>query len=146
MFAPEVLYRLEARDLEVSQLDPLFAQINPAAALLATLSDVVYTVPTDRVLVLQSAWLGLNPGAAQIATGALIMVRAAGTNLDFRLAGNYTRQGADVNMVAQWSGSLLIPPGWMIAAVSTFDAGANANAHSADVHGVLIPKANVQRV
>lgn len=145
-FFPESLFVLSERDHQVTWLDPLFAQINPAGAAVTSFSEVIYTVPNDRSLLLQGAFIGSNPGAGQIGTSCILMVRTPNASLDYRLAANYTRQGADVNMALNWSGSLLIPSGWRIAAVAEFDAGVAVNAISADVLGLLLPNGNIQRV
>lgn len=146
MLFPEFLYQLNARDQQVTWLEPLFTQINPAAALQAAWSELVYQVPNDRVLVLTHVFASANPGGAQGVTDLAIFARVPLSSPAYRLLFFSETIVAGLTRATRWQGELLLPPGWQIAISATFDAAAVANAVSADVAGVLIPTGTIQRL
>lgn len=142
---PEQLYQLSQRDLQVTWLDPaIFQNIDILAAV--SVNTTLFTVPEGRVLLLQSVSAIADPGAAQSCRSVSISLLQPVSATLFPLARETFAVAADQDRVANWSGSIMVPPGYGINALATFDAAVAANSIRGDMVGLLIPLANVQRV
>ena len=148
---PEQLYRLSARDQQVTWLDPFYQRATQAAAAL-NLSLVWGPVPEGRVLFLQSLLVRCIPGAGARLTGGWVGVQVPGASVVAYLLAGLTPEIADpvppgtgpVRFIA-WSGSILVPPRWQFEASVDFGAVA-ASVIEGTAVGVLVPIGNVQRV
>lgn len=145
MFVPEFLYRLSQRDEQVTWLDPrLFDEVAAVAAASVTVQDVV---PEGRVLLLQSACATQTPGAGQNITRLTLQVVGQVANAPaVLLATDSTIGAANDQSDINWSGSIIVPPGWTVRGSGAFSAGVAVNNVRLSYAGVLIPVANVQRV
>lgn len=144
MFFPEALYLLSQRDQQVTWLDPVvfdsnqsLAQVNVTAA---------YTVPTGRILILQNVSVEFAAGAGQTVTWGGAVIRPVPTPSPYGiLMAEYFAAGA-VKVTVNWSGSIIVPSGWLVQSDAIFNAGANPNYAALAMHGILIPVGNVQRL
>jgi len=103
----------------------------------------VYTVPGDKILVLSCATGIALPGAGQICTELNFVVSINTISFEFYRSGEVLVNSGIRSGV--WSGELWIPPEASILGSGVFDAGANSNSVTFTIHGVLIPRGNVQR-
>lgn len=146
MFFPEFLYQLSKRDQQVTWLDPRFAQESASAAALGATVEVLQ-VPDGQCFILQTFFAEAIPGLAQGVTRILLELIPPTGGLTQRIAGaHWTPAVANQTRETQFSGSLLIPPGWRLQARGGYDAGAAANTITGDVNGIFIPVGNVQRL
>jgi hypothetical protein len=148
MFFPESLYLLSQRDQQVSWLEPLALRDTFAAGIAAAnIQRLVYTVPIDRLLILQAFSFLATAGAAQTVNDVRIDIVP-------RLSAEIVRVwSADSRYMStggvaggNWTGSILVPPQYTLRANFLFNAGAAANFFDLGVHGLLIPVGNVQRI
>jgi hypothetical protein len=77
VFFPEFLYQLSGRDQQVTWLDPSFSAVGDSALNVFVTVDAL-TVPSDRVLVLQSVVGMAEPGAGQNVTDIRLQLFAPG--------------------------------------------------------------------
>lgn len=145
MFFPEFLLRLSQRDEQVTWLDPLLIERVEAVANV-TVATLPATIPTDRALIIQTVVGQATPGAAQSVTELLLQIIAPGSNLLIDFAGESFPVVANQARHLNWSGSILIPPGWGVRARAAFDAGAAVNTARMELIGMFIPVGNIQRV
>lgn len=147
MFFPELLYQLSARDQQVSWLDPSVSRITAGAAA-PTVTANLLTVPAGLALILQALSVGLDPGAAQsiLNVAFRILPPAPAAAPEVLISNEWFVLTANQNRAHNWQGSVLVPPGWRLACVGTFDAGAANNVVDASHMGILIPIGNVQRI
>lgn len=143
-FFPEALYLLSDRDQQVTWLDPVLFEANVSLAQLNVIS--AFIVPTGRLLLLQNAVGDFAAGAAQTVSNAQIVVRPVATPNPYTLiAVNYYGPAVQQRFI-NWSGSIVVPPGWQVQADGVFSAAAAANYVDLAISGLLIPIGNVQRV
>lgn len=145
MFFPEFLYQLSGRDQQVSWLDPVAFFIQDAQ--LATTVSVLFTVPTESVLVLQHAFAQYSPAGAQTANiKKLELLPPVTTVPELRLDEDRVTGGAGVTQKLSWQGSIIVPATWRVRAHSTFSAAGVANTVNLTILGILLPIGNIQRV
>ena len=143
-FWPEALYQLAARDHQITWLDPVLFHTFTAAA--ATTVEAKFTVPAGRMLLLQSATVEAVSGAAQtVSYLAVVAIPPVGGVPFVALAGEWTT-GAPAKRFVNWSGSVVIAPGWIIDGTADYSAGAAANTTGLAIAGLLIPVGNIQRI
>lgn len=145
-FFPELLYQLSARDQQVTWLDPFIrrAETNLAAVQV----EATLQIPDGLVLMLQSAVISSVPGGAQVAQSGELGLRpvgvAAGNQID--LSGDMRANLAGSGVHLEWSGAVVVPPGWTVVGLTNFSAGAVANLVILMVVGILAPVGNIQRI
>jgi len=105
-----------------------------------------YVVPEGRILLLQNATADFAGGGGQTVTDAQIEVRPVATvNPEVYIALNY--YGAAVTgRFINWSGSILVPPTWIVQSAGNFSAGVAANYVNLAIAGLLLPLGNFARV
>jgi len=143
---PEALFLLSARDQQVTWLDPVLLDVEQTGLLVASVDQLLLTVPPDRALLLYNIALRSAPGAAQFVTDSLITVSPSTTGVAVRVVGDTTDYAANVVSFLNWQGTMLIPPTWRIFANMRWNAGAAANSWRVGLHGLLIPAGNIQRL
>lgn len=142
---PELLYQLSGRDQQVTWLDPVIVRVATSTA--AAQVNATFTVNTGRAFVLTSAIAAAVPGAAQNITDlSLVLQEPTGTT-------NVGLTGVEVTPAAglafqrlNFSGEVVLPPGWKVIAVGTYSAGVAANQTILTLTGILMPVGNIQRV
>lgn len=145
---PELLYQLSERDLRLTWLDPTFARFDETS----TTNPIVGTaieVPDDRALILTAAVMSASPGAGQSVTNLdLLIVRPTPDAVTIDLADLDISAApvADRPRKVNFSGAVLVPPGWRVRGQASFSAAAVANTVILTAMGVLIPPGNIQRV
>lgn len=145
MFFPEFLYRLSQRDQQVTWLDPSY-NTGLLSDTSVGLERNLVTVPDGRVLILESASVEADPGAAHACTRIRIVATTPVVNLDFVIAQATFAVTANLTQSLNWSGSLLIPPGWSVRMLGVFDAAVAANQIQGYSLGMLLPVGNIQRI
>jgi hypothetical protein len=145
VFFPEFLYQLSGRDQQVTWLDPSFSAVGNSALNVFVTVDAL-TVPSDRVLVLQSVVGMAEPGAGQNVTDIRLQLFAPGAQFAAVISRDPVDKAANIPAILNWSGSLIVPPLWRVLLAGSFNAGAVANAVTIWTAGILIPPANIQRV
>lgn len=144
-FFPESLYQLSERDQKVTWLDPALRTAN--LQLSATVVTVnLLTVPTDRAFLLQSATALGIPTAGQAVTALGIIARPPSSAVNIRIHQENFPIVASQQRNVNWSGSLILPPNWLLVCIGEFDIGAAANLTILDAIGMFIPSGNIQRV
>lgn len=145
---PEFLYQLSARDQQVTWLDPFFSNAESTGAAAALSANI--TPDRQRTFILSS--LSANAfvtGAATVAALLLLAVPPQG-NPQFAIAQTssaYTGGGAaGTQLQLNWSGELIIPPGWILRATALYSAAVAGNEVEMTAGGILIPAGNIQRV
>lgn len=148
MFFPEFLFQISQRDRQVTWLDPVFDSLAVSAANVLVESSIDPHPTDDRAFILQSAIARGDAGAAQTCDSLAIAIQREEGGDFYRLAltGNATAIAAGSIVALNWSGSVIVPPGWNIKARGNFNAGANANQVDLDIVGMLIPIGNIQRI
>lgn len=144
-FFPEFLYKLSDRDQEVTWLDPVVVHSDVSAAV-AVIQSAVYTVPGDRMLILQNVSMLANPAAGRAVIDLNFALQPPPPETTtYRVVQEFWTVAADVNRGLNWSGSILVPPLWRVSAIAVIDGAAGGQIVH-DIFGILIPKGNVQRV
>lgn len=136
---PEWLYKLLPGDAGSQQLGVVWRE-NTITAALVTVGGTVYTVPSDKCLVLTNATLHFTPGAAQTSNRRRLMADPPDGTTRYNI---WDAQGATAVATAtahDWVGEVVIPPGWKVRVEGEFSAGAAANISNAEIHGYLIPR------
>ena len=143
----EFLYRLadqEARSAPV--LQRVIARASPAATLATTIGVTVYTVPSDKVLLLKSLFAAATSGAAQTNDLLQWTIQA-----DFALATFISELAARRFTPALLNSETfffpddtIIMPGESLTVTGIFSAAGAANRVTGAVNGILMPKGNVQ--
>lgn len=140
MFFPTELMRFSLRDVGGELLEPFITDSVLSAAAAQVNSDLQVTVGFS--LLLQSVVASFQPGAAQNFTVVSVgLVPPDGTNF-VELNLNRTAGAANVSGVLTWSGSVLVPPRWIIRASGAYNAGVANNITRLDAVGMLVPVAN----
>lgn len=143
-FFPEGLYLLNPRDLQGTLLDPLLTRVVSQLANVNVNADVV--VPEGRCLLLQAAQVVSLPGAGQNSQGIVFQIFPPQGTLSVDLKRRSSPLGANVIDDIDWSGSVLVPPTWILRGAGSFNAAGAVNETRLHVAGVFLPVGNVQRV
>jgi hypothetical protein len=142
---PESLFKLSARDQQVTWLDPVILLFTTTLA--AVTVNSTFDVPDGRCLILFSGHCLAIPGAAQSVTRTRIVIRNPSQNyIDLDSANINPPLAANAWGNAKFHGQLMMPDGWQLRAEAEFSAGAAANRVDLSVVGLLIPIGNIQRV
>lgn len=145
MFFPEFLFQLSSRDQQVTWLDPVFAELGGTGTGINLVSGF-YTVPDARCLILQSARATADVVGGEIIENVRIVV-TRDQSIFYTLAEREVVGGAANTLYAvNWSGSILIPPGWLVAGAGSKNLAVQVGTIAASIFGLLIPIGNVQRV
>ena len=139
----DFLYSLSSRDSKITPLDILVDYVSVGG--LNVVADAVYTVPTDRVLILRSFTARATPGAAQnLLIGEVGITRVpfvAGQPLQSWLQ-YFVSAGAGVVSNASRILDILVPPSASIVFKTVYNANANPNTTELSLQGYLIPRGN----
>lgn len=141
---PEQLFVLSQRDQQVTWLDPYLRNTQSTVAAVSVNSGL--QVPVDRALLFYAAYAEFIPGAAQNVANNSISLFPASGSFEVKVKRNLIAGAANVPLILDWSGFILLPPTWIIRATAAFNAGAAGNTVELSVAGILIPPANIQRV
>jgi hypothetical protein len=133
------LFRLTARDSQVTPLDIVLHQ--DTGTFNSTGIAVRYTVPNTSVLLLSSYFAEANAGAAQVA-----QILFGEITLPFGQIGTFfdvLRQAAGTNLRMRGEpAQVMVPPGYSVRFEAVFSAAVAANALTAALTGVLVPRGN----
>jgi len=138
----EFLYQISGRDEQLSWLDLVLFEQNVAAAAGSVLSSG-NAVPERNIMVMRSACVECTGGGAQLTTGVALLLINPSASRNHIVAASY-----EINFQSHalnWSGELYIPPGWLVRAQGTFNAGVALNTTRLNYNGVQLPLGNVQR-
>lgn len=144
MFFPESLFLLSSRDQQVTWLDPLIRRIS--ATIAAGTVEAFEEVPVDRALIVQSLAMHALPGAAQNIENMAIALTPPGNGARIFVTVDRTTRAVNLQAALNWTGSIIVPPGWNVTVSGGFGAAAVANSVVLDIIGMLIPIGNVQRI
>lgn len=149
MIIPDRLWIPTAKDSRAQFAPVRIARRVSTTTAAATISQTVYTVPGDSVLVACAALIQGVGGAAQ----SPLLVRIASvdeagatiaTIASWSPGGAAGTGGAAGRLDGVWSGQAVIMPGEIVQAEADFDAGAVANILGVGFYGLLIPRGNWQ--
>lgn len=147
---PEFLFQLSARDQQVSWLDPVANVISVSQT--AVELTATYTVPNDRVLLLEYVTAFLRPFSTQniaIDTGIFVappLAAVSGTIVLRWLTQRTVALGAGVRDFQFADPHIIVPASWRVMCKASFNAGASLNDLVFSVFGTLIPLGNIQRI
>ena len=140
------LYRLSDRDLGAPYGRVYLPPEATATAGAATLSAVVQ-VQTDRPVLLTNLTALMLPGAAQTLTHGFLEMGPNNVVSAQRFIAIFVPQvglPAATRIVHNWTGEIIVPPGFFIRARGEFNAGAAANFVSLQAMGLSIPLGTMQ--
>lgn len=135
------------RDTDVSGPTALILSRHFQLSAGATLLEFFFSdLPKDRVLVLSNVSLLAAPGATQAGRAMSIQAFSQGVE-NFNIDQRIPLFVADINQVLNWQGEVYIQGGGpgtdTLRIFTVFSAGANANAITVGVHGMIIPRGNL---
>lgn len=140
---PEYLYKLTARDEQVTPLEifSVFDTDSVALAQITLLSP--YVVPEGKILILNNVDYEVDAGGAQFPLNAGLTYfppRQSGS------AGNLASVNFDAMLSTPCKESIqcdiALPGGSSLLGVANFSAGGIANTFSISLYGILIPRGN----
>jgi hypothetical protein len=141
---PEVAYQFRlARDTAESTLEQVAVNGQSLQASTLVTISALYTVPSNRILILSSMCaVGVGVGG-QIPQYVQMRVRQGGgvTQLIAEQSA-ITVPAAAARLACNWSGQVWLHPGWQISVRAAFDAGAAVNELYGYLYGMLIPRGN----
>lgn len=143
MFFPEFLYKLSARDEQVTWLDPVTRRLSITNA--AIFCGVDLLLPEGRALVLTQAICQTDPGAGQNVVSMRIYLQGP-DQITHDLVKSNTALAANLNGNLDWQGEVIVLPGWRLGLEGEFNAAVAANVTSGSFMGLSIPIGNIQRV
>ena len=142
MFFPEFLLKLSERDQQVTWLDPLSDNVNTIAN--STSITVTYNVQDGKVLLLQAANIRGISGAAQTCDRLQIVLAARAAAAGNALSLSFVAAALENSI--NWTGSVVVPPLWVIQGNVRFSAAVNPNDCRLSLFGMFIPVGNIQRI
>jgi len=138
---PEFLYKLTARDMQVTPLEIVTVTANNSG-LSTNIQTQLYTVPKGKILLLDTVSFFEVPGSGQkflcgrvSITGQNGSTIIAGRNANNATAGISYEDSVEFN-------SLAIGEGNIITVTNIFDSGVASNSSTNGLTGVLIPRGN----
>lgn len=142
MILPEACYNFSEKDLRGIFAEFVTEDASSSVAS-ASIQATIYTVPNDRLLIVQSLMAYATPGAAQNAVRILLgMVDRNGRNIVLSMPEKNV--GATVELIATvLPVELVIPQGSLLYCQGDFNAGAAANSVAAYMTGWLVPRGGV---
>lgn len=145
MFVPEFLYRLSARDEQVTWFDPVYDQVGQSSTG-ANHVNVSSAVPTGRAWLITHILATGNPAPAEnvIAINITLLDPLGTERLRLRDLEQALVGGAIAE--ALWNGEIMLLPGWTVRSAVSKNAAVSNMISFLNVFGVLIPIGNIQRV
>lgn len=121
-------------------------KLNGTAAA-TTVATATYMVPSDRIFILTALYIFMDPGAGQIAQYGNVALLLEGGVDSVPIMGTPIVENATVDLRLQnhWSGALWMAANQQIRGGGVFDAGVANNSLEVGMHGILIPRGNVQQ-
>lgn len=152
MLAPDFLYKLQEKDLEVTWLDPFIFRASNGVASVGVTADS-QPVPVGRACILQHALAtAFSGGASTTQNLTLDICQPVNIIPVVRLANQFFNENAGgVDIVANhasycsWTGSIIMLPGQFLRTNGNFSSGVPVNSMDIFGWGLLIPLANIQR-
>lgn len=135
---PEWLYRLLPGDQGSQQLGVIWRD-GAAAGVLTTVGTTVYTVPSDKCLVLTNLTGEFVPGAGETSSRRRFMADPPSGTVRYNILDDHVNIGASA-VSDNWQGEVIIPGGWKVRVEGEFAPGAASNAVNCELHGYLIPR------
>lgn len=148
MQVPEILFQLQQPIDVTSSMVQLLSRNGGLSDTAATLNVEVYQVPADKVLVLTGSVGRADPGAGQVAQRITFYYYddpGSSTQLAYSRAPASEFNIADLSIQHNCGHCAWMPPGATIGMQGNFDAGVNANLIQFAIHGILIPRGNIQQ-
>lgn len=146
MLAPEIAYQFRlAKDTASTMIEEVFVS-NETSLANVVVNNRVYTVPSDRILILTSVMGALEAGAAQIPYRLNIQLERNG--LARKLFVKYRHTDPAIDPLPARLGlnvpcEIWLHPGWSINVYGVYSAGAAANITEGCITGILIPRGNI---
>jgi hypothetical protein len=138
---PEFLYKLTARDMQVTPLEIVIVTANNSAPA-TNIQTQLYTVPKGKILLLDTVSFFEVAGAAQKFLNGRISVTGqngstiiAGRSAASATAGIPYADSVEFNSVAIGEGNI-------ITVTNIFDSGVASNSSTNGLTGILIPRGN----
>lgn len=144
MLLPEVAYQFRSSiDLASNTADIVSRKVARTQAAVAV-AQSIYTVPLDRVLVLNHAILTATTAGAAITALAITWNNpgSVAAARDF-IRWNFAAALALVDQSNFWDGQMWFPPGVELTALGSYQVAGASNTIGATIHGLLLPRGNV---
>jgi hypothetical protein len=142
---PTRLYGLTERDIGAPYASVYLPAESFAVGAPGTLSAILQ-VTNDRPILLTNACCMWLPGAGQTLSHGFLEIGPDNTVAGQRAIAYFTSPvglGAGLRVVGNWSGEVIVPPGYFIRARGEFNAGANNNTSVIQAMGMGIPQGNI---
>lgn len=136
---PEWLWQLLPGDTGTQQLGVIWRE-GSSTQNAAAVGVTVYTVPTDKCLVLTNAAVQLTPSAGVTVNRRRIMADPPEGTVRFNIHDEETQGAASAIVSQNWQGEVVVPGGWKVRVEGNFDAAGANNNVSGEIHGYLIPR------
>jgi len=143
---PEYLYRLTARDEQVTPLE--IVNVFGTSGALATPTPPIAafgTVPKGKIFLITSVNATLIPGGAQLPLSWQLQVFRPGVSNVGLCSGSFSgTTTAALPLYGSKGGPFYIPEDYQFVGQSVFNAGAANNSFRLDITGIYIPRGNFQ--
>lgn len=145
MILPEVVYRLNDRDLAGQLIELVNLNESQSVASPSLQNALWYTVPLDKILVVQSIRISAVPGAAQTFNNVAVMHNRNSALTEGYVFHRSFHQAAAVQVQDTHSPGCgyIVPSGNYLRFLFSFTGGAVANGCSISLSALLIPRGNV---
>lgn len=143
MIGPDIVYQYsQPKDVMGGTL----LILNQTVVKIDTAQNIVETlgkVPNDKVLILSAvqAYMKSQTAGSADALAVSILFEGSSTPLIFI----EPHLGTQTNLAENWTGQVWIPPGSELEMAGTFSDAINTHVLRFSIHGILIPRGNVQQ-
>lgn len=145
MIAPDIAYRYTMPIDVASPTIELMSRGGSATGAATSVTAEVNGVPQDRILIVTTLGVKLNPGATQEVLECQIF-GTTGAGANFVFSWTTYPETADKNESARFSGEIWIQGQGVdvtsLSILGVFSAGVNANSVSFGMQGIVIPRGN----
>jgi len=140
----DLLYRLRTEEAQDRPITPVLLDRNAAAAAILV-TPVALVVPADRIFILTSAMVLAIPDAAQTIVAVTVELISAANANSIAVCQDRPNLAAGFDSSINFSGMVLVPPGWTVRGRGDFNAAAAANTVFVEITGYTTPVGNVDR-
>lgn len=145
MIGPEITYQFQQPKDTAGGLILIASRELSVNDTATSITIELLDVAPDKIFVMSVASVFGLAGAAQVLQRLLISLSADQPVTGGIEISQTVLPAATTSQALNWSGELWVPPGGNVAVRGIFDAGVASNQVSGQVHGILIPRGNVQQ-
>lgn len=143
MKVPEIVYAFaQLKDLAGGSLILINRKQTVTDSAISLDTTALYEVALDKILILTNMQVDAQP----YSTAKVLQIYAVGAEMTQIARAPEIQTAANGEKVElNWSGEVWIPPGDTVSANASFDAAVSPNTMRVSIHGILIPRGNVQQ-